>query len=618
MKILIWDSTKQPPKFEGRIVFWRSSGSTGSLMDVSIPSLIEENSDKLKARYLAWIYDLGQLTIQDSHTIDILKIRKNLSYWWMTPIAEKFNYSKSPQITDALRLMAFDMWASNHGIKELEVLSSNSELIDCLLKWSKSRNLQFKVLKKERNTNKISMKKRIYSLFPQETRTLAVFIRYLIGRWPLRKVGLLKWRESTADVTFISYLFGLSSKNISERKFQSQYWAHLPDKLEKSSRKTRWLHMYIKDGGLPTSNDAAKYINKLNIHAVNQVHTSLDSFLSIKIVWNTISEWKRLKIKIKNINRDLAGVTSEKLDLWALFQKEWQTSATGPGILENLLILNLFESALSCVPEQSLGIYLFEQQPWELALISTWKACEHKKLVGSQHTTMLFWDLRYFHDERSYIKNSKLALPLPDELAVNGPRAMSMALDWHFPAPKLIESEALRYLHLSNPTKSKSVTSNNPTRFRLLVLTDYLESNVELQMKILESAMPLVTETIEIIVKSHPNSPIADHKYNIPQMRIDSSPIGELLADCRAAFTSAATSAAVDAYCAGVPVISLSNLNELNLSPLRGLSEVTFINTAEELAIQLDKLIVLDTKRSPSERIFNLDTELTLWKKILQ
>jgi hypothetical protein len=54
------------------------------------------------------------------------------------------------------------------------------------------------------------------------------------------------------------------------------------------------------------------------------------------------------------------------------------------------------------------------------------------------------------------------------------------------------------------------------------------------------------------------------------------------------------------------------------LSPLRGLSEVTFINTAEELAIQLDRLIVLDTKRCPSEKFFNLDTELSLWKKILQ
>ena len=587
-------------------------------MDVSIPSFIEENSDKLKARYLAWVYDLGQSTIQDSNTISTLKIRKNLSYWWMTPIAEKFNYSKSPQITDALRLMAFDMWANNHSIKELEILSSHSELIDCLEKWSKSRELQFKVLKVERNTKKISFKKRIYSLFPREIRTIALFMLYLIDRWPLRKVGLSKWRESTADVTFISYLFGLSSENINDGKFESQYWAHLPDELEKSFKKTRWLHMYVKDDRLPTSTDAAEYINKLNIHAVNQVHTSLDSFLSIKIVWNTISEWKRLRIKIKNIDRDLARVTSEKLELWSLFQKEWQTSATGPGILENLLILNLFESALSCVPEQSLGIYLFEQQPWEMALISTWKTCDHKKIVGSQHTTMLFWDLRYFHDKRSYIKNNKLALPLPDELAVNGPRAMTMALDWHFPAPKLLESEALRYLHLSNPTMRKSVISNNPTRFRLLVLTDYLESNVELQMKILESAMPLVTERIEIVVKSHPNSPIADHKYNIPQMIIDSSPIGELLADCSVAFTSAATSAAVDAYCTGVPVISLSNLNELNLSPLRGLSEVTFINTAEELAIQLDKLILLDTKRCPSEKIFNLDTELTLWKKILQ
>ena len=124
-EILIWDSAEPPPNYEGTIVLWRRIASKGTVTEVSIPALIEENANFLKTRYLAWIYELGQATLQDSNVIGELKIRENLSYWWMTPLAEKFNYSKSPQITDAIRLMAFDFWASNRIITKLEFLSNS-------------------------------------------------------------------------------------------------------------------------------------------------------------------------------------------------------------------------------------------------------------------------------------------------------------------------------------------------------------------------------------------------------------------------------------------------------------------------------------------------------------
>ena len=117
-------------------------------------------------------------------------------------------------------------------------------------------------------------------------------------------------------------------------------------------------------------------------------------------------------------------------------------------IEENLLNLNLFEKACSLLPEQNIGVYLFEQQPWEFSLINSWKSNQHNKLIGAQHSTVLFWDLRYFSDPRSYTDKSPLRLPVPDKIAVNGPISMTTFLDAGYVKNDLILTEALRYQYI--------------------------------------------------------------------------------------------------------------------------------------------------------------------------
>jgi surface carbohydrate biosynthesis protein (TIGR04326 family) len=100
-------------------------------------------------------------------------------------------------------------------------------------------------------------------------------------------------------------------------------------------------------------------------------------------------------------------------------------------------------------------------------------------------------------------------------------------------------------------------------------------------------ANPSLPATTIITVKPHPACPIHVVDYPSLCMMVTMEPIAKLLAECDVTYTSAATSAVVDAYCAGVPVVSVLDLNTLNLSPMRGCAGALFASTPEELAAAL-------------------------------
>jgi surface carbohydrate biosynthesis protein (TIGR04326 family) len=94
-------------------------------------------------------------------------------------------------------------------------------------------------------------------------------------------------------------------------------------------------------------------------------------------------------------------------------------------------------------------------------------------------------------------------------------------------------------------------------------------------------------------------------------------PISKLLGECDVAYSSAVTSAAVDAYCAGVPLVSVLDPNTLNLSPLRGCSGALFASTSDELVTALKSSVLLSRSQSDRQEFFTLDTKLPLWLKLL-
>ena len=92
----------------------------------------------------------------------------------------------------------------------------------------------------------------------------------------------------------------------------------------------------------------------------------------------------------------------------------------------------------------------------------------------------------------------------------------------------------------------------------------------------------------------------------------------KLLYDFDVICSSNKTSAAVDAYLNGLPVMVMLDETEPNYSPLRSYPDVLFVNSPEELAEAIKTLSQSLARKPVDNEFFFLDPELPRWEKLLQ
>ena len=294
-----------------------------------------------------------------------------------------------------------------------------------------------------------------------------------------------------------------------------------------------------------------------------------------------------------------------------------QDSISGIPAISNLLYFNLFEKAMSELPTQTRGCYLQENQGWEFGFISAWKSLGHKNnLIGFPPSAVIYWDLRNFFDPRNFNLEDSCSLPLPNFVGVNGEVSKNTYLDGGYPQEDLIEVESLRYLYLYNFSNSQANRKHDILRIKtVLVVGDYLRENTFKQLDFLSSALSDVDQSVHFIIKPHPACPI--DMVDFPSLRgeISIKPIQELLEVSDIVYSSLITSAAIDGYCAGLPVITMLDAKTLNMSPLIGVKSVYFIKNSEDLSNAINTIEV--TNFNQKRNYFYLDPDLPRWQKWL-
>jgi surface carbohydrate biosynthesis protein (TIGR04326 family) len=152
---------------------------------------------------------------------------------------------------------------------------------------------------------------------------------------------------------------------------------------------------------------------------------------------------------------------------------------------------------------------------------------------------------------------------------------------------------------------------------RLLVVGDYLGINTHKQLHLLERAAHLLRKGTKITIKPHPNCPVNPALNPQLKMNVELRQLSELMEEHDLVYSSAVTSAAVDAYCAGLPVVSLLEGGNLNLSPLRNCDGVTFVSNPEDLANLVNHDHIEDSGKVQGEDYFYFDLKLPRWRKLL-
>ena len=618
--IIVWDSNLLHPKEANYTILWIGPENPSNQNELSISRLVESNSIYYKKRYLSWIHSLGLESIDGKSIIEHLKLEDNFSFWWMTLIPAKDLMYKSPNIEDIMRFMAFDNWAKSHTIGKLTLVSSNSTLSECFKLWCARSKVKFNLeMLKEQHTKTQHPIRRIYNSMPLSIQGSVWLIRRIINCIPLWGLGVKQWKRSKGKITFMSYFSNLNEPSSNKGEFKSNFWGNLPEVITNDGLTTNWLHMFVEDNFVANAKIAANTIRNFNNLAKGkQVHVALESFLSWNVVLRTIQDWRRLSKLSSLLDQYLHQKKDHDIEFWPFLSDDLSRSLVGKIAVTNILYFHLFKSALKSLPKQELGIYLQENQSWEMGMIHLWKSAGHGKLIGHIHSTLRHWDLRCFYFRDAYYNKGIEALPMPDKVAVNGRNALNALKENGYPISDLLEVEALRYLYLDtiNTNNSEAVNSSNE-HINLLVLGDYSKQQTHFQMLLLESIAAKIPKNITITIKPHPACLINSADY--PRMKVDVSTesIFNLLKKCHLVYTSLSTSAAIDAYYFGKRVITAHNLKNLNHSPLRNYDDVFFVSNPDELLSKINKILTDGLTCNPSQDYFYTDNRLPRWRKAL-
>jgi surface carbohydrate biosynthesis protein (TIGR04326 family) len=607
-KIIIWDLDYMPEMKNSSLILWNSKFSNyNSNIVLSINDIIEFKKEYYKSKYLSFLYDLQNYKINNSTLIENFFFDNKFSIWWMSLFHEKCNYHKSKYINDIIKIFALEDYISANVIEIIEIHTSDKKLSNALTNWFKNKSI---VVISKRSKNIFSIRNLFKINVPELFKTILFLVHYFCQRYFLAGVGLNKWNNSSSNITFVSYFTNITNRN----SFSCNYWGDLPKQLSESKIKINWLH--ILPYGYNTSNTKDAKILLKNYNLSNyQNHAFLDSFLSLDLIINTIRQWFIINKISKNIlnSKDFSNLRDKYL--WDFLSDDWARSFHGKELFLNLLHYNLFKISLKKLKKQKHVFYLQENQGWEFALNHLLKLFNHGTIYGVPHSSIRYWDLRYFFDSRLY-NNIKLSMPYPDVIAVNSEMAYRSLLVSGVPLKKLYKVEALRYSYLNNIIILDKKSNNNSNSIKLLVLGDYSNEFTKRLLLLLNATLVLMSNQLDLVVyyKPHPHSTFDFSSINSNFILVNEQ-FNAIVNKYDIVLASNNTSAAIDALCVGLPLITYYDYKDLNFSPLIDYKNVRFISSKYEL-IECLKKLKLWAKIENQPNYFYLSGNYVRWHQI--
>lgn len=617
----IWDAAGDPPGDDSLVFRWSGLEEGGAVR--SLFRYVEANGEELRRKYLAWVHELGESRVAGTRIRlkDAFVRRDGLSYWWMTTFVEQSPW-KSPGIVDAVRLLALEQIILARRPSQVRLVSANGAVHQVLRDFCRELAIPYVRKSAGRAGRARFTLRRAYHALPSSFRAVVATARHLAERWPLRQGARAGWLGGDGATCFVSYFFHLDTDACRSGRFHSRYWEELPGVLRAAACPVNWLHLFVKSGSVPAPSVALDWVERFNSRPEREgFHSFLDTYLTFGLVLRAGRSWVRLWLlswRHRHIRHAFRPAGSH-LSLWPVLRDDWSESMRGPTAAGNLLLIELFDAALRSIPPQSTGIYVCENHSWERAMIHAWRKHGHGRLIACAHSTTRFWDLRYFSDPRTVRDTGPHALPRADVLVLNGNAQVKAYAAMDYPRDSFAECEALRYGYLADLVRGAAAPRDPDGPLRVLVLGDYSASDTGKALSLLSRAASLLPPDAAFTLRPHPNHSPAATDHGIPGLAVaGAEPLERILSRSHVAYASNGTSAAVDAYIAGLPVVVLLDEAQLNFSPLRGMPGVHFVSTPEELATALTARAESGRATAARAGIFHLDADLPRWKALLR
>lgn len=585
----------------------------------SIPLMVENKAADLRKEYLTWIHNLGECRINGLTLREHLRLDNENSFWWMTLLAEK-SPLKSPSIYTVLKLRALEKLYLPSGCDGIVLCSGNQTLHRVISSWCRRIGHSYQWHRFQRAKPPLGLGE-LFRMLPFPVQAVGWLLRsILLGR---RYVGAVKKIPGDdRQATLVTYFPNIDNKMAQKGIFRSKYWEKLHDVLNQGSCVVNWIFLFSPQRQKLNFKRALELRHRFEQNAEGRARFFfLEEFMTVRVIFQAlmiylglICKWFRLRTA-----RSSFRFPASSLRFWEILAPDWHSSLCGYEAMKSCLMLSVFQSMVRIMPRQEWGLYLWENQSWEKALIYSWKKEQPGKLIGYQHSTLRFLNTRNFEDSRSYLLES-YPPPLPDVLAVNGKWSEVLLKEAGFPDTRIRPVEAVRYLYLNqNQGRGFSEIGLGAGNRTLLVVTGILPSETQALLRLLNQVAEKggLKDYPNILIKSHPAYPIASFLKDVmPNLSasIVKEPLSMLWEKATVVYTGNSTSAALEAAMLGVPLLINMDSKNLNLSPFFGIPGSVFVATRDDLV----KSLQAPRKIPVPPEYFYLDDSLYRWRKLFR
>ena len=603
--IIISENVLINNKKKESVFYWENISSH---REENISNFLEENRLLIRHHYLEFIDNLRINLFKNDYFKKLFKYDKYHNLWDMSLVNEKCPI-KSPKIIDCLKLISLELLISKNKPKLITIYSNDKNLAKSIIFICNKKNIKY-----------IDVNKHSFFNYNLIFNTLGIFnsilfiIKFIYRNFTFyKKYTLYDFSKGGKnDVTIFSYLTNYEFINNKNLVFYSKYWYDFPQILVEKYKNLSWCH-------IPTNNLFKKTLNKdgknfkelVNDHIA---HTIIYDHLTLNILGSSIVKFFYISVNlcfIKNISNKFI-IKKKDITLWPLLKDDWIKSTRGSNLFYSIIMIKIFDNYLSKIPKQKLGIYLFENQSWEKSLISSWKKNKHGKIIGVAHSSIRFWDLRYYDNFNGNMLNKKETIQLPDFVAVNGKLSKEALLKNNFPIEKLLETEALRYNYLLDFEHKNVVHSEN----KILLLGDINKNNTNNMLSEFNKAISALSIKYTFEFRSHPGNQI-NLDSSIHKNIIESNDsFSETINRNSIIVVSGSSTSAIEALILNKNVIIFIDKADINLSPLSEVKNIKYASNSNEI------LNLLNNKKFShnidKDSIFWLNKDLLKWKKALK
>lgn len=609
MQVYLTDKADISRNKEGNTIFWSSMKSGDN--KVSLPRYVEKNADEIRRVFLEQIVLFGRTDVKRHSLSDFYRLSEGYNIWWMSTLEEK-SPIKSPAIYQVVKLLALEHYLLNHQIGSIILDIDDKNVRSAIISLSKKHEISLNGV-----NQKIRKIKLVSTILSPLIAILSLTV-FWFRRLPIRKEKMAC--IETNDVFLFSYIFNFDKKNALKGKYRPRQWGEIPEIIRSKKLGINWLNHYISSKDCPTSGCAAVLTKKLNRYPNQKDKFCLiEQNMTLCVYLGTVLKFLFLYARLFPVLMKLTSDTNTYLDYpWIyLLRNEWISSSYGKVAIYNILWSMSWDDYFSRAKSYRIGLYLYEGQGWEKALIQAWRKHQKHKLIGVAHTTVRYWDLRY-HNFRVHDDI------LPDYIAINGLLSKNNLESTGCPINKLLDVEALRYAYLYDAFSSYDDHGDSfgHVQLSLLILGDISSIENHYLLTALNGLPDDILAKIKLLVKAHPATPINQTDYPSLDLIIDDREISHVLRDADYVYSANPTSAALDAYLSGCHVIMHATEDGFNMSPLRGVEAVSFVANSDELEIVLRQYLSVQNQQKGYQHqdlsdVFYLDPAYPRWNKLL-